>query len=101
MTYPKPTGRLALPPQAPQLPGAVALPPVQAIGRKFYRFLRRAFAQWPPASATGLASVTQLWLALVVPWQQPAAAGPAQRADRSGGGAEWQSHLPGGLHRYA
>lgn len=43
--------------------------PLQAVARKLYRFLRRAFAQWQPTSSTSMTPTLKLWLALIAPWR--------------------------------
>ncbi|GFR42235.1 hypothetical protein Agub_g3129, partial [Astrephomene gubernaculifera] len=41
---------------------------VQAVSRKVYRQLRRAFSQWPPSSPTSLTPLISLWLSVIAPW---------------------------------
>ena len=48
----------------------------QAVSRKLYRFLRRAFAQWPLTSSSSLVPTLHLWLSIITPW----AAGSATTA---------------------
>ncbi|KAJ9510102.1 hypothetical protein QJQ45_015584 [Haematococcus lacustris] len=66
-------GGPGVPPQ--MLASQAAGPAVQAYARKLYRYLRRAFAQWPLASSSSLAPLLQLWLAVITPWHTPGAAG--------------------------
>lgn len=55
----------------PLMLGASGSPPVQAISRKLYRFLRRTFAQWPLQTSTSLMPVINLWLSILTPWNPP------------------------------
>lgn len=56
----------------PCLTTASLPPPLpQVLGRKLYRFLRRAFAQWQPGSSTSLTPIIKLWLCVLAPWKTP------------------------------
>lgn len=58
-TLPLPSGRLSTPLSSshPLLSSPAFSPPVQAVGRKLYRLLRRTFAQWQPSSSASLSKV--------------------------------------------
>ena len=96
VTHPPPGGRLTAALHAAAVPGAAAAPEVQLVARKLYRFLRRAFAQWQPASSASLTPVLRLWLVVLAPWRavtyedalllREAAAAAAGGASGGGGG---------------
>lgn len=66
-TLPLPSGRLSAPLSSshPLLSSPAFSPPVQGVGRKLYRLLRRTFAQWQPSSSASLNKVRpghqELW----------------------------------------
>lgn len=70
-TLPLPSGRLSAPLSSshPLLSSPAFSPPVQAVGRKLYRLLRRTFAQWQPSSSASLSKVIGLWLVVLAPWR--------------------------------
>ncbi|KAG2439532.1 hypothetical protein HXX76_004885 [Chlamydomonas incerta] len=97
-TPPPPPPRLLVPPAALAVGGASASPAVQAVSRKVYRMLRRAFSQWPASSPSSLTPLISLWLSVIAPWCPTAAhtrraAVAAAAADGGSGGA---AGAPGG-----
>ncbi|KAG2445175.1 hypothetical protein HYH02_008643 [Chlamydomonas schloesseri] len=107
-TPPPPPPRLLVPPAALAVGGASASPAVQAVSRKVYRMLRRAFSQWPASSPSSLTPLISLWLSVIAPWCPTAAhtrraavaAAAASATDNGGaggpGGAAAASGLGGG-----
>ncbi|KAG2501874.1 hypothetical protein HYH03_000372 [Edaphochlamys debaryana] len=67
-TPPPPPPRLLVPPTALVLAGNSAGAAVQAVSRKVYRQLRRAFSQWPAGSPASLTPLITLWLSVIAPW---------------------------------
>ncbi|PNW82237.1 hypothetical protein CHLRE_06g278126v5 [Chlamydomonas reinhardtii] len=96
-TPPPPPPRLLVPPPALAVGGASASPAVQAVSRKVYRMLRRAFSQWPSSSPSSLTPLISLWLSVIAPWCPTAAhtrrAAVAAATAADGGGA---AGAPGG-----
>ncbi|GLI62983.1 hypothetical protein VaNZ11_005840 [Volvox africanus] len=70
-TPPLPPQRVLNPPTALLVHGSSATPAVQALSRKVYRQLRRAFSQWQPQSQSSLSPLISLWLSILAPWCPP------------------------------
>ncbi|KXZ52315.1 hypothetical protein GPECTOR_10g947 [Gonium pectorale] len=88
-TPPLPPPRLLVPPTALVVQGSSASAAVQAVSRKVYRQLRRAFSQWPASSPASLTPLISLWLSVIAPWCPIAAhtRKTAPAADLAAGGA--------------
>ncbi|EFJ53110.1 hypothetical protein VOLCADRAFT_127384 [Volvox carteri f. nagariensis] len=112
-TPPPPPPRLLMPPTALLVQGNSATPAVQAVSRKVYRQLRRAFSQWPPGSPNSLTPLISLWLSVLAPWCPPyahsrkavavdsaATAGGSGVSAMAGGGTAGGACAAGGLRHH-